>query len=87
MGWIGIIIRVIPTIISLMAIAEDLFDDTPDSGADKKKMVTAAVKALIQGISGFTGDEALWKKIDKAIGLLIDTACIFLFPHDDEVEG
>ncbi len=83
MEWIRIIIRVIPAIIKLMAIAEDLFDDTPDSGADKKKMVTAAVKALIQGVSGFTGDEALWKKIDLAISLIIDVAAAFLFPHEE----
>ena len=84
MAWIMVVIRIIPTIISLMGIAEDLFDDTPDSGEDKKKMVMAAAKALIQGIAGFTGTPELWAKIDKAIGLIIDAACVFLFPKEDK---
>lgn len=83
MGWFIIVLKVIPVVIKLMQIAEDLFDDVEDSGEDKKKMVMAAVKALIQGISGFTGTPELWAKIEKAISLLIDTAAIFLFPHDE----
>jgi len=83
MGWFLIVIRVIPTIIKLMGIAEALFDDVPDSGSDKKDMVVATIKALIEGASGFTGTPELWEKIDKAVSLIIDAATLFLFPHED----
>ncbi len=86
MGWFIIVLKVIPVVIKLMRIAEDLFDDVPDSGADKKRYVMEAIKAVIEGISGFTGSPELWAKIEKAISLLIDAVCVFMFPHDDDKE-
>ena len=82
MGWIAIVIRVIPAVIKLMKIAEELFDDVPDSGQEKKAYVMAAIKAVIEAATGFGADDVLWEKIEKAISLLIDAVCIFLFPKE-----
>jgi len=82
MSWIGIVLKVIPTVIKLMKVAEELFDDVPDSGADKKAYVMEAIKAVVEGITGVAGDDKLWKKIEKAVSLLIEAVCIFLFPKE-----
>lgn len=84
MGWISLVIRLIPKVIELMGIAEKLFDDIPESGAQKKEYVMAAVKAIVEGISGISGSEEMWKKVQTALTSLIDIAAYFLFPHEDK---
>ena len=86
MGWILIVLRLIPKVAELMKIAEKLFDSIPDSGPQKKEYVLAAIKAIVEGITGFTGDEwdAIWGKIYEAVDSLIDIFAVFLFPHDDK---
>ena len=83
MSWIGIVLRLIPTIIKLVSIAEKACDDVPDSGAEKKQMVTEGIKALIGGLSGVTFTPELWAKITTVIDPLIDIAASFLFPHEE----
>jgi len=80
MGWLTIVLRLIPVVVRLMGVAEKLFDGTPDSGQQKKEYVMEAVKAMVEGASGFTGTPELWAKIESAVSLMIDAACIFLFP-------
>ena len=84
MGWVGIVIRLIPMIIKLMGLAEQAFDEIPDSGAEKKQMVIEAIKALVEGLSGVTFTPELWIKIKAFIDPLIDIAASFLFPHEDK---
>ena len=88
--WIGIFIKVIPFIHTMMDIAEKMFDDIPDSGAEKKAMVLEAVKSLIQTLLVLTSEEdfeKIWVKIEKPISILINATCLVLFPHmDDEKE-
>jgi hypothetical protein len=74
----------IPVAIRLMTVAEQLFDDVPDSGEQKKAYVMEAIKAMVEGVSGFTGSPELWAKIELAMSLMIDAACIFLFPKKKE---
>ena len=82
MAWIAIVLKLIPAVIKLMRIAEELFDDVPESGAEKKAYVMAAIKAVVEATTGLGADDVLWGKIEKAIGLLIDAVCIFLFPKE-----
>lgn len=86
MQWILIVLRLIPSITELMKIAEKLFDSIPDSGAQKKEYVIAAIKAIVESITGFTGDEwdVIWNKVYEAVDSLINIFAIFLFPHDEE---
>ena len=83
MSYIALILRLIPAVIKLISIAEQAFDDVPDSGVEKKAMVVEAVKAIIQGVSGFVLDDAMWVKIQNILDPLIDLACSFLFPKED----
>lgn len=85
MGWFLIALRVIPKLVTLMKIAEKLFDDIPDSGAQKKEYVVAAIKAIVEGITGFTGAEwdNIWNKVYESIVALIDIFASLLFSHDD----
>ena len=80
MAWIAIVLKLIPAVIKLMKIAEQAFDDVPDSGAEKKDMVIQAIKATVEGLSGVTLTPEMWEKIESTISAIIDVICIFLFP-------
>lgn len=82
MSWIVVVLKLIPTITRLMAVAEQAFDGEPDSGAQKKAYVMEGLKAIVEGLSGFTGSEELWAKVETVISPLIDIACLVLFKKD-----
>jgi hypothetical protein len=79
MSWFLIVMKLFGTLVDLMKIAEQLFDDIPDSGEDKKKFVLDAVKAIVEGMSGVTLTPEMWGKIETACSLIIDAVCVFLF--------
>ena len=79
MSWFLIVMKLFGTLVELMKIAEQMFDDVPDSGDDKKKFVLDAVKAVVEGMSGVVFTPELWAKIEKACSLVIDALCVFLF--------
>jgi len=85
MTWFLLAIQLLSTLPKLLALAEKAFDDIPDSGAQKKEMVMAAVKAIVEGVLGVsTGGQAdLWKKIQMVIEPAIDIMCTFLFPNKE----
>jgi len=82
MQWIGVVIQLIPIVVKLMKIAEGLLGD--GTGEQKKAYVMAAVKALFDAAEGLLGGSDMWDKIEAAISPLIDFACMFLFPHEEE---
>jgi len=84
MQWITIVLKIIPMLAKLMAIAEQAFDEIPDSGAQKKQMVIEAIKALVEGLAGVTFTPELWAKIQGVIDPVINIAAAFLFPHDEK---
>jgi len=79
MAWIGIVIQLIPVVISLMRIVEGLLGD--GTGEQKKAYVMAAVKALFDAAEA-VHDSDMWNKVESAISPLIDFACGFLFPKE-----
>ena len=87
MEWVKMIFRLIPMVVKLMALAEEAFDDIPDSGADKKRMVLEAVKAVLSVVIGFSsgGQQETWKTLEPIISKIIDVLCDFLFPHEAPV--
>ena len=84
MNWLSIVMKAVPTLITLMRVAEELFDGEPESGKEKKALVMTAIKAIIGGLTGVVLTPELWTKIETAIGFIVDAACVFLFPHEDE---
>ena len=81
MAWIGIVIQLVPIVVKLMQIAEELLGS--GTGADKKSYVMAAVKALFDAADSVYNNE-MWDKVEAAISPLIDFACDFLFPKENE---
>jgi hypothetical protein len=79
MNWFTIVFKLFGTLVDLAKIAEQLFDDQPDTGEQKKQFVMDAVKALVQGMTGIVFTEELWAKIEKACSMVIDTVCVFMF--------
>jgi len=79
MTWVSIVLKILKTLVELLKVAEQMFDDTPDSGEQKKAFVMDALKAVVEGMSGVTLTPELWAKIERACGYLIDAFCIFLF--------
>jgi hypothetical protein len=79
MSWFLIVMKLFGTLVELLKIAEQMFDDVPDSGEQKKQFVLDAVKAVVEGMSGVVFTPELWAKIEKTCSLVIDALCIFLF--------
>lgn len=84
MAWFMIVAKLLKTVVGLMKVAEQMFDDIPDSGAQKKAFVMDAVKAVVEGMSGLTLTDELWGKIETACSLVIDALCVFLFSDSDK---
>jgi hypothetical protein len=87
MNYFILIMRLMPFVSTLVEIAEKLFDDKPDSGAEKKAMVMAVVKGLVNIMIGVStgGQQETWKKLEPLISQLVDAICAVLFPHDEVV--
>jgi len=66
-----------------MGIAEKAFDGVPDSGAEKKTLVTDAVKAVVGGVGAVsTGGQAeTFDRIAPTVSVMIDGAAAIMFPN------
>ena len=89
MSWVTIAIRLVPFVIKMVGIVEKLFDDVPDSGADKKAFVMAAVEGIFGVVLGISsgGQAETWAKIEPTISAIIDAVCDAIFPHEEEVDN
>ena len=65
-----------------MGIAEKAFDNVPDSGAEKKALVTNAVKAVLGGVGAIsTGGQAeTFARVEAPVSEIIDSAASIMFP-------
>ena len=82
---IGIIIKIMPMVLDMMKEAKKLFDEIPDSGAQKKQYVMAMVHTAAVGLCDFTGDEM--DKVVVMVEAAISSAVEFLYTlifKDDE---
>jgi hypothetical protein len=81
MEWFKMVFRLIPMVTKLMVIAENAFDDVPESGEQKKQMVLDAVKAVFDAILGLStgGQQETWSKIEPVLSSIIDAVCGFIF--------
>lgn len=82
MTWFLIVSKLLKTLVELLHIAEKMFDDIPDSGAQKKAFVMQAVRSVVEGMSGVVLTDELWAKVETVSSLVIDAFCLFLFPHE-----
>jgi len=80
MQWILLAMQIIAKLPELLKIAERAFDDIPDSGAQKKEMVLATVRAIVSGIIG----DSSYARVEKIVIPVIDIMCVFLFPKAEE---
>ena len=89
MEWVKMVFRLIPMVVKLMALAEEAFDDVPDSGAEKKRMVMDAVKAVLSVVIDVSsgGQQSTWKTLEPIISKIVDVFCDFLFPHEEDNNG
>lgn len=89
MNILTLLIKLLPVILQLMNLAEKAYADKPDSGAEKKALVTDVTGALVQAAEEvFTGGAAeTWDRIKEPIGSIIDSAASIAFPHDDPTTG
>jgi len=87
MSYIGMAIRLIPFVIKMVGICEKLFDGVPDSSADKKAFVMAAVEGVFSVVLGISsgGQAETWGKLESTISAVVDALCGVLFPNDREV--
>ncbi|PKN67173.1 MAG: hypothetical protein CVU57_04270 [Deltaproteobacteria bacterium HGW-Deltaproteobacteria-15] len=81
--YMAIAMKLLPTILQLMGIAESLFEDKPNSGKEKKAVVTTAAKAIVEGVGAVsTGGQAeTWERIKDPVSNIIDNAAAIAFPE------
>ena len=84
MAWFAIIVQLLPALLKLMGLVEVAFSGIPNSGAQKKELVTVAVETIIGGIQTVsTGGQAeTWNRIAAPVSAIIDAAASIAFPHD-----
>ena len=84
-AWLGIALAIMKQLPKMLAEAEKLFDDIPDSGEQKKAYVMELVKLAAAVLTDVTGPEwdELWVKVERAISKAIDILCLFFFPKED----
>lgn len=77
-----ILLKLLPMLFQLIPIAEKAFDGVPDSGAEKKALVTDAAKALLAGVGAVsTGGQAeTFETVAPAVSNIIDNAAGIMFP-------
>ena len=77
------LLKLLPMIFQLVGIAEKAFDGVPDSGAEKKSLVTAAAKAVVGGVGAIsTGGQAeTFDRIAPTVSVMIDSAASIMFPN------
>jgi len=85
MNWLLLAIKLIPTVIQLVGLAERAFGDTPGSGGEKKKIVMEATEAITGGVVAIsTGGQAeTWERIKDPISTLVDSIASIAFPHEN----
>jgi len=78
------LLKLFPTLLKLMAIAEAAFSQ-PKSGEAKKALVVEGAKAVVDGIEDVsTGGQAeTWKRIGPGVDKLIDATAEIVFPKSE----
>lgn len=80
--WWTILFNIIPLIIKLIPLAEDLFGNEAKSGEKKKEFVMGTSKAIVDGLTIMStgGQKETWERLAEPISWIIDAACGLLFP-------
>jgi len=88
MNWFKYVANLLPTVLSLMALAEQAFSGRPKSGAQKKALVTTGAKAIVEGIATMsTGGQAeTWTRISGPVSGIIDHVAAIAFPSSESKE-
>ena len=83
MPYFLIFLKLVPMIIALVKLAEQVFTN-PGSGADKKAYVTQTVQVVLDGLLGVStgGQLETWTKLAPLISMVIDSAAGILFPSN-----
>ena len=88
MTWFMIAIQILGALPELLKVAEQAFDNIPDSGAQKKEMVLTAAKALFGGLIGVStgGQKNTWQRVEMMLSPIIDIMCRLFFPKEETKE-
>lgn len=83
MNIISILIKALPSIIQLVALAEYSYKNKPKSGVEKKVLVMEGAKAIIEGVQAIsTGGQAeTLDKIKEPVSVIIDNVAKIAFPN------
>ena len=85
MSYLMLALRLLPSVIGLMGIAERAYKNKPKSGPEKKEFVKEAAGAIVDGVSEVStgGQKETWDEIDNILDPFIDIAARIMFWKDD----
>ena len=83
MNWMLLLVKLLPTIVNLMGLAEKVLG--PKAGEQKKELVMGAAQAIIGGVAAVsTGGQAdTWDRIKDPVSQIVDSAAAIAFPHNE----
>ena len=84
MEWLERLMMAISLAIRLVPIAEKAFDGKEDTGPEKKVMVMAGTKALIDTMQAVSqgGQAETWQRLEAPIGAVVNATCEVMYPKE-----
>ena len=82
MNWLMIVLKALPTVISLIGLAEKVIvKEGTKTGTEKKVFVKEGTKAIVNVMEDVStgGQKETWEQIDSIIDPFIDIACKLMF--------
>lgn len=82
-----LILQLLPYVIDLVKLAEQLFSGESKSGAAKKQFVLKSTEAIFDGMQGVStgGQKETWTRLEAPVGKVVDgLASIFFKTHEDK---
>jgi hypothetical protein len=85
-SYVTLAMKLMPLVTDLVVIAEKLFDDVPESGADKKAMVMSGIKSVFSAMISVStgGQQDTWSRLEPFVSQIVDSICSVLFPDAEE---
>jgi len=81
---LALVLQLLPTIVKLVNVAEQIFSDQPKSGEVKAAMVNNALQAIVEGGQAIStgGAKATWTEIAPAVQTAVKIVADVSFKDD-----
>ena len=89
MNWIGIALKILLQLPTILQAVEDAADGESGISEEKKNLAKMIIKSLVSGFLGVSGNDLdkILKRVYLLVDPIIDLLVSVLFPHDEALNG